>query len=292
MNKKFIVDKIFTETLVNEITKMPYTIHKPVDKDGKLFSNYIKEVPDEKFYIMYDSKSHRIIASCLYDITALPVMVDPNLNLVFTWIDVPESGYIVPFNRKDEKITITDIAGHTAGNIFISDQTDDFFHLNRFEYLNEFDQIILDINLLKTEISYTIDSSIDKAEYIGFKFTYKNNDYLQPYRSEDITNLKILIDLPAFTNEDVKLYIASDIYKRDSSNYVTCSMTDDELKDLLARMFKCNMDRKVIKRKIEEYLDTFTDGKELYKTLNCRINEFNTLATDLDKYILDTIVNI
>lgn len=69
-------------------------------------------------------------------------------------------------------------------------------------------------------------------------------------------------------------------------------MTDDELKDLLARMFKCNMDRKVIKRKIEEYLDTFTDGKELYKTLNCRINEFNTLATDLDKYILDTIVNI
>ena len=46
MNKKFIVDKIFTETLVNEITKMPYTIHKPVDKDGKLFSNYIKEVPD------------------------------------------------------------------------------------------------------------------------------------------------------------------------------------------------------------------------------------------------------
>ena len=292
MNKKFIVDKIFTETLVNEITKMPYTIHKPVDKDGKLFSNYIKEVPDEKFYIMYDSKSHRIIASCLYDITALPVMVDPNLNLVFTWIDVPESGYIVPFNRKDEKITINDIAGHTAGNIFISDQTDDFFHLNRFEYLNEFDQIILDINLLKTEISYTIDSSIDKAEYIGFKFTYKNNDYLQPYRSEDITNLKILIDLPAFTNEDVKLYIASDIYKRDSSNYVTCSMTDDELKDLLARMFKCNMDRKVIKRKIEEYLDTFTDGKELYKTLNCRINEFNTLATDLDKYILDIIVNI
>ena len=292
MNKKFIVDKIFTETLVNEITKMPYTIHKPVDKDGKLFSNYIKEVPDEKFYIMYDSKSHRIIASCLYDITALPVMVDPNLNLVFTWIDVPESGYIVPFNRKDEKITITDIAGHTAGNIFISDQTDDFFHLNRFEYLNEFDQIILDINLLKTEISYTIDSSIDKAEYIGFKFTYKNNDYLQPYRSEDITNLKILIDLPAFTNEDVKLYIASDIYKRDSSNYVTCSMTDDELKDLLARMFKCNMDRKVIKRKIEEYLDTFTDGKELFKSIGCRINEFNTLATDLDKYILDTIVNI
>ena len=292
MNKKFIVDKIFTETLVNEITKMPYTIHKPVDKDGKLFSNYIKEVPDEKFYIMYDSKSHRIIASCLYDITALPVMVDPNLNLVFTWIDVPESGYIVPFNRKDEKITINDIAGHTAGNIFISDQTDDFFHLNRFEYLNEFDQIILDINLLKTEISYTIDSSIDKAEYIGFKFTYKNNDYLQPYRSEDITNLKILIDLPAFTNEDVKLYIASDIYKRDSSNYVTCSMTDDELKDLLARMFKCNMDRKVIKRKIEEYLDTFTDGKELFKSIGCRINEYNTLETDLHKYILDTIVNI
>ena len=292
MNKKFIVDKIFTETLVNEITKMPYTIHKPVDKDGKLFSNYIKEVPDEKFYIMYDSKSHRIIASCLYDITALPVMVDPNLNLVFTWIDVPESGYIVPFNRKDEKITITDIAGHTAGNIFISDQTDDFFHLNRFEYLNEFDQIILDIDLLKNDISYTIDSSIDKAEYIGFKFTYKNNDYLQPYRSEDITNLKILIDLPAFTNEDVKLYIASDIYKRDSSNYVTCSMTDDELKDLLARMFKCNMDRKVIKRKIEEYLDTFTDGKELFKSIGCRINEYNTLETDLHKYILDTIVNI
>ena len=163
MNKKFIVDKIFTETLVNEITKMPYTIHKPVDKDGKLFSNYIKEVPDEKFYIMYDSKSHRIIASCLYDITALPVMVDPNLNLVFTWIDVPESGYIVPFNRKDEKITITDIAGHTAGNIFISDQTDDFFHLNRFEYLNEFDQIILDIDLLKNDISFTIDNSIDDA---------------------------------------------------------------------------------------------------------------------------------
>lgn len=292
MNKKFIVDKIFTETLVNEITKMPYTIHKPVDKDGKLFSNYIKEVPDEKFYIMYDSKSHRIIASCLYDITALPVMVDPNLNLVFTWIDVPESGYIVPFNRKDEKITITDIAGHTAGNIFISDQTDDFFHLNRFEYLNEFDQIILDIDLLKNDISFTIDNSIDKAEYIGFKFTYKNNDYLQPYRSEDITNLKILIDLPAFTNEDVKLYIASDIYKRDSSNYVTCSMTDDELKDLLARMFKCNMDRKVIKRKIEEYLDTFTDGKELFKSIGCRINEYNTLETDLHKYILDTIVNI
>lgn len=292
MNKKFIVDKIFTETLVNEITKMPYTIYKPIDREGKLFSDYIKEVPDEKFYIMYDSKSHRIIASCLYDITALPVMVDPNLNLVFTWIDVPESGYIVPFNRKDEKITINDIAGHTAGNIFISDQTDDFFHLNRFEYLNEFDQIILDINLLKTEISYTIDSSIDKAEYIGFKFTYKNNDYLQPYRSEDITNLKILIDLPAFTNEDVKLYIASDIYKRDSSNYVTCSMTDDELKDLLARMFKCNMDRKVIKRKIEEYLDTFTDGKELFKSIGCRINEYNTLETDLHKYILDTIVNI
>ncbi len=292
MNKKFIVDKIFTETLVNEITKMPYTIYKPIDREGKLFSDYIKEVPDEKFYIMYDSKSHRIIASCLYDITALPVMVDPKLNLVFTWIDVPESGYIVPFNRKDEKITINDIAGHTAGNIFISDQTDDFFHLNRFEYLNEFDQIILDINLLKTEISYTIDSSIDKAEYIGFKFTYKNNDYLQPYRSEDITNLKILIDLPAFTNEDVKLYIASDIYKRDSSNYVTCSMTDDELKDLLARMFKCNMDRKVIKRKIEEYLDTFTDGKELFKSIGCRINEYNTLETDLHKYILDTIVNI
>ena len=292
MNKKFIVDKIFTETLVNEITKMPYTIHKPVDKDGKLFSNYIKEVPDEKFYIMYDSKSHRIIASCLYDITALPVMVDPNLNLVFTWIDVPESGYIVPFNRKDEIITLDSIAGHSAGNIFISNSTDDFFHLNRFEYLNEFDQIILDINLLKTEISYTIDSSIDKAEYIGFKFTYKNNDYLQPYRSEDITNLKILIDLPAFTNEDVKLYIASDIYKRDSSNYVTCSMTDDELKDLLARMFKCNMDRKVIKRKIEEYLDTFTDGKELFKSIGCRINEYNTLETDLHKYILDTIVNI
>ncbi len=292
MNKKFIVDKIFTETLVNEITKMPYTIYKPIDREGKLFSDYIKEVPDEKFYIMYDSKSHRIIASCLYDITALPVMVDPKLNLVFTWIDVPESGYIVPFNRKDEKITINDIAGHTAGNIFISDQTDDFFHLNRFEYLNEFDQIILDINLLKTEISYTIDSSIDKAEYIGFKFTYKNNDYLQPYRSEDITNLKILIDLPAFTNEDVKLYIASDIYKRDSSNYVTCSMTDDELKDLLARMFKCNMDRKVIKRKIEEYLDTFTDGKELFKSIGCRINEHNTLETDLHKYILDTIVNI
>lgn len=292
MNKKFIVDKIFTETLVNEITKMPYTIHKPVDKDGKLFSNYIKEVPDEKFYIMYDSKSHRIIASCLYDITALPVMVDPNLNLVFTWIDVPESGYIVPFNRKDEKITITDIAGHTAGNIFISDQTDDFFHLNRFEYLNEFDQIILDIDLLKNDINFTIDNSIDKAEYIGFKFTYKNNDYLQPYRSEDITNLKILIDLPAFTNEDVKLYIASDIYKRDSSNYVACSMTDDELKDLLARMFKCSMDRKVIKRKIEEYLDTFTDGKELFKSIGCRINEHNTLETDLHKYILDGIINI
>lgn len=292
MNKKFIVDKIFTETLVNEITKMPYTIHKPVDKDGKLFSNYIKEVPDEKFYIMYDSKSHRIIASCLYDITALPVMVDPNLNLVFTWIDVPESGYIVPFNRKDEKITITDIAGHTAGNIFISDQTDDFFHLNRFEYLNEFDQIILDIDLLKNDINFTIDNSIDKAEYIGFKFTYKNNDYLQPYRSEDITNLKILIDLPAFTNEDVKLYIASDIYKRDSSNYVACSMTDDELKDLLARMFKCSMDRKVIKRKIEEYLDTFTDGKELFKSIGCRINEHNTLETDLHKYILETMINI
>jgi glucuronate isomerase len=69
-------------------------------------------------------------------------------------------------------------------------------------------------------------------------------------------------------------------------------MTDDELKDLLARMFKCNMDRKVIKRKIEEYLDTFTDGKELFKSIGCRINEHNTPETDLHKYILDTMINI
>lgn len=292
MNKKFIVDKIFTETLVNEITKMPYTIYKPIDREGKLFSDYIKEVPDEKFYIMYDSKSHRIIASCLYDITALPVMVDPKLNLVFTWIDVPESGYIVPFNRKDEKITINDIAGHTAGNIFISDQTDDFFHLNRFEYLNEFDQIILDIDLLKNDISFTIDNSIDNAEYVGFKFTHNDNKYLQPYRMNDITNLKLLIDLPAFTNDDIKLYKDLDIYKRESSNYDVSSMSDDELTELLTRMVKLNMSRKVIRRAVEDYIDTFTDGKELYKTLNCRINEFNTLVTDLDKYILDTIVNI
>ena len=292
MNKKFIVDKIFTETLVNEITKMPYTIHKPVDKDGKLFSNYIKEVPDEKFYIMYDSKSHRIIASCLYDITALPVMVDPNLNLVFTWIDVPESGYIVPFNRKDEKITITDIAGHTAGNIFISDQTDDFFHLNRFEYLNEFDQIILDIDLLKNDISFTIDNSIDDAEYVGFKFNHNDNKYLQPYRMDDITNLKLLIDLPAFTNDDIKLYKDLDTYKRESSNYDVCSMSDGELTELLTRMVKLNMSRKVIRKSVEAYIDTFTDGKELFKSIGCRINEYNTLETDLHKYILDTIVNI
>ena len=292
MNKKFIVDKIFTDTLVNELTKLTYKIHKPVDTDHKSFSNYIKEVPDEKFYIMYDSKSHRIIASCLYDITALPVMVDPNLNLVFTWIDVPESGYIVPFNRKDEKITITDIAGHTAGNIFISDQTDDFFHLNRFEYLNEFDQIILDIDLLKNDISFTIENSIDDAEYVGFKFNHNDNKYLQPYRMDDITNLKLLIDLPAFTNDDIKLYKDLDTYKRESSNYDVCSMSDGELTELLTRMVKLNMSRKVIRKSVEAYIDTFTDGKELYKTLNCRINEFNTLATDLDKYILDTIVNI
>ena len=292
MSKKFIVERIEVEEHFNSHSKMPFKIYKPISKDGKLFADYIKEVPDGKFYILYDSNTHRVLASSFHDITTLPVLTEPDLNLVFTWIDVPESKSIIPFNRKNEVIKLDSIANHSAGNIFISNSTDDFFHLNRFEYLNEFDQIILDINLLKKDISYTIDSSIDKAEYIGFKFTYKNNDYLQPYRSEDINNLKILIDLPAFTNEDVKLYIASDIYKRDSSNYVTCSMTDDELKDLLARMFKCNMDRKVIKRKIEEYLDTFTDGKELFKSIGCRINEHNTPETDLHKYILDTMINI
>lgn len=292
MSKRFIVEKIEVEKGFDAEFKVPYRISHMYDKDGRSFDDYIKTVPDNKYYIAYDMNTKRIVASCLYDITAIPIIDDTNIKLVYTWINVPANEEVIPFNRKNERIPLRNIAMHTAGNIFMSHETDDIFHLSRYEYINEFGQITFNLNKLKEELKYTIEFEINKIEYIGYTYEYKSVKYLQPFRTSDINDLKMLIDLPAFDNDDIKLYIHINDYERDSSQFNKSSMTDGELNNMLARMFKLNISRKNIINEMNAYIDTFTDGHLLYNKFNCRINDKNVLETDMYKYIIDKYINV
>lgn len=290
MDKRFTIDKITTErvkTVFGYENRLSVT-----DINGRTFDDYLKIVPREKFYILYDKGTCRIMSSAIDDITLIPITAIKTG--VLTWIDKPKDLMLTPFNRPNEKIDITQIVNLVSGNIFMSHTTDAIYHLDRFQKINEFGMIVEDLDKIKEQLLILINPSIYLASYIGFTHTDNNgNKYLQPYRSSDISDLQMLINLPQLINMDVKLYnYKMDGRKiiRDSSDYTKSTKTDDELNVLLATMFNKSMLEKHITNELTSYINSFTSGEDLREKFNLRIEDNNPVS-DMYIYILNNYIN-